>query len=185
MTFDSDKFQHGLMSEYLAILEPLQHKPIRLLEIGIFKGGSLHFWSQYFKHPETTIVGLDIEPPTAKFGDNVTVYRCDQNDSAALRKIADQHGPFDLIIDDGANFQRETENCFRVLFDLMRPGGYYVIEDWDAGYWKNQPAYAGMVELITGIIQNVPDLKIEAFKILLAAGKAMAFFRRGVQGWSS
>jgi predicted O-methyltransferase YrrM len=185
MAFDSDKFQHGLMSEYLTLLEPLQHKPIRLLEIGIFKGGSLHFWAHYLKHPETTIVGLDIEPPKAEFAKNVTVYRCDQNDGEALKKIADKHGPFDLIIDDGAHFKRETENCFRVLFDRVVPGGYYVIEDWAAGYWKDQPAYAGMVELVTDIVHRVPELKIEAFKIVLSSGKAMAFFRRGLQGWSS
>ena len=184
MRFETDKFENGLINEYLAILQPLQYKPVRLLEIGVFRGGSIKFWSHYLKHPETRIIGLDITLPQAQFAANVSLLECDQNDGNRLAEIAAGHGPFDLIIDDGTHFRRETENCFRTLFGHVVPGGYYVIEDWAVGYWHTRPQYAGMVQLVTEIMENAPDLQIEGFSIVLETNKAMALFRRGHAGWS-
>jgi hypothetical protein len=42
-----------------------------------------------------------------------------------------------------------------------------------------------MVELITDLMQRAPELQIESFRIILTRGKAMAFFRRGLEGWTS
>ena len=35
-------------------------RPIKMLEIGVFRGGSLRMWKDYF-HPDSTIVGIDID----------------------------------------------------------------------------------------------------------------------------
>jgi cephalosporin hydroxylase len=184
MPFDSDKMLTGLASEYRVLFESMQYRPVRVLEIGVWRGESLRFWAHFFCHPESVIVGIDKAPPETQVASNVRIYRCDQNDTPGLRTIADEHGPFDLVIDDGSHFARETENCFRVLFDYVAPGGYYVIEDWAVGYWRHEPAYAGMIEVVTDIVRRIPELRIEGCRILLAPGKAAAFFRRGLQGWA-
>ena len=181
--YDTDKFRNGLMFEYLSILAPLRYKKITLLEIGIFKGGSLRFWCDYFMNPESKIIGIDISPPEDKFRENVFIYKCDQSDHIKLKTIAEKYGPFDIIIDDGSHFREETQNCFDVLLDYVVPGGFYVIEDWAVGYWEDKPQYRGMVELITETIKNVPRLKIEGMKIILDKNKAIAFFRKGIEGW--
>lgn len=204
MKYESDKFKNGfLVCEYLSLLDPLRYKKITLLEIGIGKGGSLEFWADYFKNPESKIVGIDINLPKVEkidikvprvgievklpivfltkkkgFSKNVIVYECDQNDSLGLKNIAEKHGPFDIIIDDASHQKIETENCFNVLFDHVIPGGYYVIEDWASGYWF----YPGMVEVVTNIIHRAPQLKIEGMNIILTPQKSIAFFKKGDTG---
>ena len=54
--YDSDKIQLGLMEEYKQILKPMIYQPVTILEIGIFKGGSMLYWDSYLKHPEARIV---------------------------------------------------------------------------------------------------------------------------------
>ena len=43
------------IEEYDQILEPWVHKNVKVLELGIYKGGSLMLWRDYF--PLGTIVG--------------------------------------------------------------------------------------------------------------------------------
>ncbi len=183
MVYDTDKIDNGLMENYKTLFSPLQYKKISILEVGIFKGGSLLYWDDYFQHPETVIVGLDLSLPSVEFGDRIQVFECDQNDSEGLQAIAEQYGPFDIIIDDGSHFRKETENCFRELFTEVVTGGYYVIEDWAAGYWRDRPMYAGMVDLINDIVARIPELSISESRIILEKNKALAFFRKGENGW--
>lgn len=96
-----------------------------MLELGIDYGGSLLFWSDFFLHPSTRIIGLDINLPSGiTFPRRVTIAQCDQNDSVALKKIAEQYGPFDIIIDDASHWKKETENSFNTLMQYVKPGGY-------------------------------------------------------------
>ncbi len=44
---------------YKGLFSHLRDKPVKMLELGIDKGGSLHFWRDYFQ--QGTIAGLDIE----------------------------------------------------------------------------------------------------------------------------
>ena len=53
----------GIYERHLA---PLRGKPVRVLEIGVYKGGSLEMWKSYFGG-ELTIVGLDIDPACKQF----------------------------------------------------------------------------------------------------------------------
>jgi predicted O-methyltransferase YrrM len=62
------------------------------------------------------------------------VYGVDQADRARLAAIAaDEFGgqPLDLVIDDASHRLDETRASFECLFPLLRPGGRFVIEDWN------------------------------------------------------
>jgi hypothetical protein len=39
-------------------------------------------------------------------------------------------GPFGLIVDDASHEGEPTRASFDLLWPLVRPGGYYVVEDW-------------------------------------------------------
>ncbi|MCK5681708.1 class I SAM-dependent methyltransferase [bacterium] len=183
MAFNTDKIANGLMENYKNLFSPLQYKKISILEIGILEGESLLYWDDYFKHSETVIVGLDLNLPQVEFAERVKVFACNQNNNEHLSEVAEKFGPFDIIIDDGSHFRKETENCFEVLFPYVAVGGYYVIEDWAAGYWRDRPLYAGMVELVSDIIIRIPELSICESRIILEKNKALAFFRKGATGW--
>jgi hypothetical protein len=191
-TYETDKIGNGFIPDYERIFAPFREWPVRLLEIGVFRGGSCRLWSDFFSHPETRIIGIDLALPgdTEHVNPKITLKQCDQNDSAALAGIAKSFGDFDIIIDDGAHRFAETLNCYKVLFEHVRLGGYYVIEDWGVGYWKDQQKTYGdwkgntMVTLITSIMLDIPKAQIAGYQIILDAHKSLAFFRKG-EPWKS
>lgn len=176
--FRTDKIANGLMDAYEGIFRHLTSQPITLLEIGILEGGSLKYWDSLFRHPRTQIIGIDRNLPPLEASERVTMYACDQNDRAGLLSIAAARGPFDIVIDDAAHLPKETRNCFDTLFPHVRPGGYYAIEDWAVGYWSEErPEYAGMIDVVTEIIQNVRRLGIGSYQII-ADVKNVAIFQK-------
>jgi predicted O-methyltransferase YrrM len=106
-------------------------RPRRVLEIGVKGGGSLALWAALF--PEAQVIGLDLAPPRGPLPDRVTVVAGDQADRAALAALAAEHGPLDLVIDDGSHVSDHQRASFAVLADRMAPG-LYVVEDIHAVY---------------------------------------------------
>jgi len=123
---------------YEQYLSGMQHEPIRLMEIGIAKGGSLKLWRDYF--PQGQIFGIDGSSANVRnLGRRITTVKGNQYDLAEMSKIAAKLGPFDVVIDDGAHTGRASLNTFLAFFPAVVPGGLYVIEDWGTGYWAHWP----------------------------------------------
>jgi predicted O-methyltransferase YrrM len=102
-------------------------KPERILEIGVKGGGSTALWKQLY--PDATVVGVDIDLRPRLGGDGVVYVKADQSDPEQLTALATQHGPFDLVIDDGSHESIHQSVSLRTLLGHVRPGGLYVIED--------------------------------------------------------
>ena len=51
---------HHYFDIYTRHFEPYRSAPIKILEIGVFRGGSLRMWKKFF-HPDSVIVGIDID----------------------------------------------------------------------------------------------------------------------------
>jgi hypothetical protein len=138
--YDTDKSQHAhYLRNYEDYFQPLVDKEIKLLELGVYKGGSLLLWSDYFE--KGLIVGLDLKAP--KISDNsgrIRVYEGEQQDTGLLERIGKENAPegFDIIIDDCSHIGELTRISFWHLFDNhLKPGGLYVIEDWSTSYWDS------------------------------------------------
>lgn len=114
--------------------------PPRLLEIGVYKGGSLKMWRQ-FLGSRAKILGIDIDPRCADMGgDSAQVRIGSQSDSAFLSRVVDEMGGVDIVIDDGSHKSRDVVKSFIALFPLLEEGGLYIIEDLHAAYW---PRFGG------------------------------------------
>ena len=139
--YDTDKIASDYLSAYDPMLAPLVETPLTLLELGIYRGGSLELWRDYFPHGR--IVGIDKNlPPDVITGDRIHTFKGDQGDPRFLRDVAEQVAPhgFDVIIDDASHLAAPTLASFRALFDHhLKPAGLYVIEDWGTGYWHDWP----------------------------------------------
>jgi hypothetical protein len=119
-----------------ALFEPLRFERIALLELGIFQGGSLRGWAEYF--PNAVIAGVDMKVPELPEHDRIRVYAADQADTGALSRVAAEIAPsgFDIVIDDCAHIASLAKISFWHLFNNhLKAGGLYVIEDWPTGYW--------------------------------------------------
>jgi hypothetical protein len=124
---------------YQAIFGPLRSAPLRILEIGIWHGASLKLWKQYFEHPKTLLVGLDILPECMQFdapAAGVHVRIGSQADHGFLQRVVKEFGPFDLIIDDGSHHSSHIIASFNCLYsDGLKDSGIYFVEDLHANYW--------------------------------------------------
>lgn len=124
---------------YERLLSPNRSRPIRMLEIGVYKGGSLEMWRRYL-HPSSLIVGIDINPSCKQYEDpdrNVHVRIGSQADPEFLANVADEFGPFNVILDDGSHRSAHMVTTFQHMFDSVAEGGVYVVEDIHADYWPS------------------------------------------------
>jgi methyltransferase family protein len=123
---------------YESALRGRRSEPIRMLEIGVARGGSLQMWRRYL-HPDSTIVGIDIDAKTQKFdhpSERVHVRIGSQTDTAFLQQVTDEFGPFDVILDDGSHMNSHIVTTFRYLFPHgLASGGVYIVEDLCTNYW--------------------------------------------------
>ena len=88
---------------YHRLLAPWRGQNISFLEIGIWKGGSIKMWQDYFG-PAGRLTFLDIDPKCKAFETpGVTIEIGDQSDAVFLQDVASKRGPFDIIIDDGGH----------------------------------------------------------------------------------
>src|SRR5437016_10007276 len=99
--YDTDKRVHPhYLQNFLEHLGHLAEQPITLLELGVYHGGSLLMWRDYFASGR--IVGIDINPVslTDETG-RVEIYRGRQEDTDFLDHVASRTAPdgFDVIID--------------------------------------------------------------------------------------
>ena len=102
---------------------------VRMLEIGVFEGGSLELWRKYLG-PDARIFGIDIDPACAgKVDDPNQVRIGSQDDPAFLESVVKEMGGVDLVLDDGSHRGHHIMTSFRTLFPLLSDGGLYVIED--------------------------------------------------------
>ena len=133
---DVHKWAHYLPT-YEHVLAPRRFGPIRMVEIGVFRGGSLEMWRRYL-HPDSIIIGIDIDPECKRFDDprrNIHVRIGSQADPDFLQRVADEFGPFDVILDDGSHVAGHMITTFQHMFGTLKDGGAYLVEDIHANYW--------------------------------------------------
>ena len=139
--YDTDKIKHYYLEVYDRVLAAWVDKELKLLEIGVHKGGSLQLWRDYFPHG--MIVGIDLELPESFVpGERVQLFKGNQADEQFLSEVANNTAPegFDIIIDDASHIGDLTRRTFWHLLDHhLKPGGLYAIEDWGTGYFDDFP----------------------------------------------
>ncbi|MCW2814832.1 MAG: hypothetical protein JWN84_2287 [Nocardioides sp.] len=115
-------------------------EPVTILEFGVNQGGSLRMWQHYF-HDDSKIVGVDIDERCRQFeGGNVSIEIGDQEDREFLRMLAEKHGPFDVVIEDGGHQMGQQIASFEEIYPAMSEDGCFLIEDLHTSYW---PGYGG------------------------------------------
>lgn len=157
--YHTDKaYLHNFCNDY----EKLLSKDIKTLwEIGILDGASLRMWSEYY--PNAKIIGYDIEDKSSlSFNDNVSVKLLDQSNKSQLSELAKQTD-IDIIVDDGSHIIQHQILTFEMLFNCLKSGGQYILEDLhtstnvhnanDYRIYNNKGALQYLLDIISN---NVP-----------------------------
>jgi SAM-dependent methyltransferase len=134
-----DKWHH-YFEIYHRHLERFRRRSPVVLEIGVFQGGSLQMWHDYFGKG-ARVIGVDIDPRTRQFeDDSTTILIGDQADPAFLGDIRKRFAHIDVIIDDGGHTMAQQITTFGELYPHLQPRGVYICEDLHTSY---MPMYGG------------------------------------------
>lgn len=148
------KMDHYL-DVYDGLMGPWMGKPVSFLEIGVYKGGSLRMWRDFFS-PKASLTFLDIDPGCKALEIPGTEIRIgDQTDVAFLQKTATERGPFDIIVDDGGHKMDQQLTSFRTLWPQLKDGGLYIVEDVHTSYW---PGFGGGFRAKGSFVEFAKDL---------------------------
>ena len=120
---------HSYLAAYERVFAPKRHEAVRLLEIGVFTGGSLRAWADYFDSADSEIIGLDINPNLVRFDLSTPKIKTMILDATNREAVSRLEGDFDFIVDDGSHALRDQVLSFNLLKSRIRPGGAYIIED--------------------------------------------------------
>jgi hypothetical protein len=153
----ADKAALGYIKHYESRFESIRLDAVKILEIGVETGKSHRMWLEYF--PNATIYGFDIFneldrsnyvaefyrlQQTCRHLDRSVIFKGSQESEEDLKQFINLYGgDFDIIIDDGGHTMRQQQVSLKYLFDQVKPGGYYVVEDLHAcsGQWKTLYGY--------------------------------------------
>ena len=136
-------------------LERFRRRPITVVELGVFHGGSLQMWKRYFGS-DARIFGVDVNPACRTLEeDRIEIVIGDQADRRFLRELRQRIGPVDVVIDDGGHRMDQQVATFEELFPALVDGGVYLVEDLHTSYWEE---YGGGYRAPGSFIEYAKDL---------------------------
>lgn len=133
--FETDKnSRHSYLKYYDEWFFSFKDKKIKLLEMGVFTGGSLMLWNEYFSN--CTLFGIDINLLEIKYNmlfNQSNVFIIPKNfDTLTENFMGDIL--FDIIIDDGSHTLDHQIKALQIFKNKLNPGGILIIEDVSSYY---------------------------------------------------
>lgn len=129
----------------------------KMLEIGISYGGSAKMWQAYY--PGVKYYAIDLKPPAEKHNVQLEhLFLGSQSNQKLLETVVETVVFLDLVIDDGSHKPPDQKATMNALFPIVRPGGWYIVEDLHTSYW---PQYKGgyrngnMIDFLKGLADNL------------------------------
>lgn len=104
-------------------------RDVHVLEIGVYSGGSLEMWREYFG-PKCHLYGVDIEGACKVYENEYTkVFVGDQADRQFWKVFKKEVPTIDILIDDGGHLPEQQIVTLEEMLPHLRRGGVYLCED--------------------------------------------------------
>ncbi len=144
---------------YENIFQNYKNKNITFVEIGIFNGGSLQLWKNYFG-PNSRIIGIDINQECKKFENkknNIEIFIGNQSDEQFWDNFFNKVGKVDLILDDGGHTNLDQIITTTKVIDKINDGGLLVIEDTHTSYLSeyNSSAKYSFINFVKSMVDDL------------------------------
>ncbi len=144
---DKSSLHHNYTPLYEKYFGELRYKSINFLELGWggyedpnAGGESARMWREYFSKASITVLDIHEKNNNIK---GVNFLQGNQESTLIAKALLEEHGKFDIIIDDASHISSLTIQSFHNFFNTLAIGGMYVIEDLHSSY---DPAYYGIEE---------------------------------------
>lgn len=139
----------------------------RILEIGIWTGGSMLLWSDWF--PNAQVIGFDNNPHAIDQAEKTRKKWYKDNDySRVLMRLRDAYtldtvarvedDSCDYIIDDGPHTLDSMKYAIKHYLKKVKPGGKLIIEDVQSISWFDE---------LEDVSEEVKDLVKECKRVVL------------------
>lgn len=140
-------------------------KETKLLEIGVYSGGSLKMWRTYLGE-RSHIYGMDVEAACRAYEDErISIFIGDQEDRATWKRFREQVGAIDVLIDDGGHTVEQQRVTLEETLPHLNPGGVYLCEDVHGPYNKFAEYAASLVHELNGVEAPSPAFQAAIFSI--------------------
>ena len=128
---DKCRYRHNYLKKYEFFLRDWKNKPLRLLELGVFKGGSERMWKRFF--PQAQVYGVDIDENCRAYEEErikIRIGDLSQDDVLESLKEIRPH----IIVDDASHFWSHQIKALFTLFPALPSGGVYILEDMETSF---------------------------------------------------
>ena len=134
---------HSYLPVYEELLQKKKLSAKSVLEIGIYYGGSIKLWKDYFKNAKVYAVELfDLRHvwDVLKHDERIILYTSTDayNPQFVKTKLADQGLRFDMILDDGPHTLESMKSCIQLYLPLLADDGILIIEDIQLMDWLDE-----------------------------------------------
>jgi len=131
---------HSYLPLYQELLKGKKETAKNVLEVGIYTGGSIKLWSDFF--PNATTYGLDIIADyhiwsELKNNDRIKIYSSyDAYDEDAFNtNFLTKDTRFDFILDDGPHTLESMKQFIKLYSQVMTDDGILIVEDVQSYDW--------------------------------------------------
>jgi len=150
---------HSYLPLYETLLQPIKESARAVLEVGVFKGGSIKLWHDYFKN--ASIYGCDISDnifrgaekrlklisklnrsrsriiKTLRESDRIILYL--NEDSYTEQYVTKFNNiKFDFMLDDGPHTLQSQKDFIKLYSHLLSDNGILIIEDVQDIKWIDE-----------------------------------------------
>lgn len=131
---------HSYLGLYQELLAHKKETAKNVLEVGIYAGGSIKLWSDFFVN--ATVYGLDVMPinnvwDEIKNKDNIILYTSTDayNEQLFNANFLSKNIKCDFMLDDGPHTLDSMKRFIKLYSQIMTDDGILIIEDVQSWDW--------------------------------------------------
>jgi hypothetical protein len=141
---------------YDFLFSSYKQKEITFLEIGVYGGGSLFMWRNFFGK-KARIIGIDLNPDAKKFEKyGFEILIGSQKDEKFLEDVKKKVGKIDIVLDDGGHTYEQQIITAVSLLENIKDNGMLVVEDTHTSYMEGYgPVEYSFVNYVKELIDKI------------------------------
>lgn len=142
---------------YEALLQKYVGQEITLVEVGVFNGGSLFMWREFFGS-KARIIGIDLNPDALEWEKHgFEIYIGDQSSETFWTELFQNIGKIDVLIDDGGHTNCQQIVTSHYAIQNINDGGLLIVEDVHTNYFREfgNPSRYSFVNFAHRIVDGV------------------------------
>lgn len=131
---------HSYLDLYQSLLEKKKETAVKVLEIGIHKGGSIKMWDDFFINAD--VYAVDILPKEKMWEEllnkeSIHLYNSEDayNSGFVQNEFIDNEFQFDMMLDDGPHTLQSMIQFIKLYLPLLKHDGILIIEDVQQMEW--------------------------------------------------